>query len=51
MIAGQDIHPLYSCLRLEDRLFRRPDVVPVRGGGAASTELFARPAIEELLDS
>lgn len=49
---GQDnLRPLYSCLKINDPLFGRPDLVPVRGAAAASAEIFERPRIEELLRS
>lgn len=50
IIGGKGLHPLYSCLRLKDPFFGSPSVQPVRG--ATRNEFpFARPAIDELLDS
>ena len=53
VIAGRDLRPLYACLRLKDGLFKAPKVVPVRGtvSREASTMMFARPSIDELLES
>ncbi|MCZ6821169.1 MAG: hypothetical protein O7G31_17005 [Calditrichaeota bacterium] len=53
IVAGRDLKPLYSCLRLKDDLFKAPKVVPVRGSISreASTKMFARPSIDELLES
>ena len=53
VIAGRDLQPLYSCLRLKDALFTAPEVVPVRGNirREVSMEMFARPSIDELIES
>jgi len=53
IIAGRDLRPLYACLRLKDGLFSAPKVVPVRGtvSRETSTKMFARPSIDELLES
>ncbi len=53
VIAKRDLRPLYACLRLKDGLFKAPKVVPVRGtvSRETSTMMFARPSIDELLES
>jgi hypothetical protein len=52
VVSRRRLHPLYSCLRLNDRLFGAPSVQPVRGPGDASAETaFSRPAIVDLLNS
>lgn len=53
VIAKRDLRPLYACLRLKDGLFKAPKVVPVRGtvSRETSTMMFARPSINELLES
>lgn len=53
ILAGQNLRPLYSCLRLKDGIFTRPEVVPVLGGGKqeAILNMFNRPTIEELIVS
>lgn len=53
IISGRNLQPLYACLRLKDDLFRAPKVVPVRGtvSREASTKMFARPSIDELIES
>ena len=53
ILGGRDLQPLYACLRLKDDLFRAPKVVPVRGtvSRESSTKMFARPSIDELLES
>jgi hypothetical protein len=53
LVGGKQISPLYSCLRIKDRLFGATTVEPVRGGaGDRNASLwFEKPAIEDLLDS
>ena len=53
VIAGRNLQPLYSCLRLKDALFKSPEIVPVRGSVRRddSIEMFARPSIDELIES
>jgi hypothetical protein len=52
-IGAKDLHPLYSCLRVKDPVFGSSTVEAVRGGAGdgAAGELFARPSIDELLNS
>jgi hypothetical protein len=52
IVGGTGLHPLYSCIRVKDPLFGAPSVQPVRGIAAAASEVtFARPGIDELLES
>lgn len=53
VINGENLQPLYSCLRLSDGWFTAPNVVPVRGivNTEASINEFVTPSISELLDS
>jgi hypothetical protein len=53
VIAGRDLQPLYSCLRLKDALFKAAEVVPVRGRAQqeGGMKMFARPSIDELIES
>jgi len=51
-IGGEQLHPLYSCLRIKDPLFSAASVEPVRGEGEANMRMpLERPSIEELLES
>jgi hypothetical protein len=50
-IAAANLHPLYSCFRVEDPFFGKPSVQPVRGASDASGVEFMRPGIAELLQS
>jgi len=49
IIGGTDVHPLYSCMRLDDPIFGDTSLQPVRG--PSSHVPFTRPSIEELLES
>jgi hypothetical protein len=50
VIGAKGLHPLYSCVRVRTSWFGPASVTPVRG--STRDELpFARPAIDELLDS
>jgi hypothetical protein len=52
VIAGRDLRPLYSCLRVNDSWFSGPSVEVVRGESARpGGSPFVRPSIVELLDS
>jgi hypothetical protein len=52
LIGGRRLHPLYSCLRLKDRIFGSPSVEPVRGvGDGVGQMLLEKPSIEDLLES
>jgi hypothetical protein len=52
LIGSENLHPLYSCLRLKDPLFGSPSLQPVRGAkDARADSQFSRPGIGELLDS
>jgi hypothetical protein len=51
VVAGKDLHPLYSCIRLRDPLFGTPSVEPVRGFSLDSEVALERPALDELLES
>ena len=52
IVGGRSLHPLYSCLRLKRSFFAEPSLRPVRGVGTAKTQdVFARPSIDDLLDS
>ena len=53
IVGASDLHPLYSCLRLKDRLFGRSVIEAVRGAvpGSGPEDVFARPSIDALLDS
>lgn len=52
-IAIEDLRPLYSCLRVRDRLFSSPKVSPVRGlsNEMSEVDLFERPSIDTLINS
>lgn len=50
LIAAENLHPLYSCVRLRDPLFGVPSLQPVRGA-APQRATLERPALDELLDS
>jgi hypothetical protein len=49
IIAGRELRPLYSCLRVREGWFSGPSVEAVRGESAKSP--FVRPSIIELLES
>jgi hypothetical protein len=55
VIAGNGLHPLYSCLRVSKTLFSAPAAVPVRGAATSPTDATAQQlayaSIEELIDS
>jgi hypothetical protein len=54
VLAGDDLCPLYSCVKVSDRWrpFGGPNVVPVRGDGSRDgLKALARPTIGDLLDS
>jgi len=52
VIAGRNLRPLYSCLRVRDGWFSEPSVEPVRCETVnPENSLFVRPGITELLDS
>jgi hypothetical protein len=52
IIGGKGLHPLYSCMRLNDPLIGKPSMQPVRGSCGFGNEIpFIRPGIDELLDS
>ncbi|TKS60855.1 MAG: hypothetical protein EWM73_03055 [Nitrospira sp.] len=52
LVAADNLHPLYSCLKVRDPLFGAPSVAPVRGlGKDESVRKLSRPAIEDLLES
>ncbi len=53
VLAAEHLNPLYSCLRVKNTLFGRPDVAAVRGGNQreGNMERFTRPGVDELLDS
>ncbi len=51
IIHAERVHPLYSCMRVRDPFIGAPSLRPVRGSRAATQAAFARPGIDELLDS
>ncbi len=52
IIAGRDLRPLYSCLRVREGWFSGPSVEAVRGESAdPGGSPFVRPGIIELLES
>ena len=51
IIHAERVRPLYSCMRVRDPLIGSPSLRPVRGSGAETAVAFARPRIDELLDS
>ncbi len=53
ILAAENLKPLYSCLRVKDPIIGRPRVTAVLGKKkpGESLECFARPGIDELLDS
>jgi hypothetical protein len=52
VVAADNLHPLYSCLKVRDPLFGTPSVSPVRGlGKEDSVRALTRPAIDDLLES
>ncbi len=51
IINAERVHPLYSCMRVRDPLIGAPSLRPVRGSGAGTEAAFARPGIDELLNS
>lgn len=51
IIHAEQVHPLYSCMRVRDPLIGAPSLRPVRGFRAGTEAAFARPGIDELLNS
>ncbi len=52
IVAANNLHPLYSCVKVrESLLFGKPTVVPVRGGADGSADALGRPGIDDLLNS
>ena len=51
MVQAEAARPLYSCLRVRDPLIGASSLRPVRGARAEAEVPFARPAIDELLNS
>ena len=51
IIHAEQVRPLYSCMRVCDPLIGDPSLRPVRGARAMTEAAFARPAIDELLNS
>lgn len=51
VVAGRDLRPLYSCLRVKTDWLSRPSVEAVRGAGSGADSAFVRPGIGELLQS
>jgi len=52
IVAANNVHPLYSCVRVRDPLlFGKPSVVPVRGRADQDARALGRPAIHDLLNS
>jgi hypothetical protein len=53
VVAKDKIHPLYSCVRVnEPFLFGKPSVQPVRGlGDEGNIEALSRPGISDLINS
>jgi hypothetical protein len=52
IIAGRDLRPLYSCLRVREGWFSGPSIEAVRGESANPGDSpFVRPSIIELLES
>ncbi len=51
IIHAERVRPLYSCMRVRDLLIGPPSLRPVRGSRAGSEAAFARPGIDELLNS
>jgi len=52
LIGSENLHPLYSCLRLKDPLLGTPSLQPVRGiREVGADRRFSRPGISELLGS
>ncbi len=50
VIAGHNLRPLYSCLRVKEGLFGA-SVQAVRGAGGNSGAPLMRPGVAELLNS
>lgn len=51
ILAGRDLRPLYSCLRVKEGWLSGPSIEAVRGASTASASPFVRPSITELLES
>jgi hypothetical protein len=52
VIAGRNLRPLYSCLRVKEGIFSGPSVQAVRGTGGGPPEApLIRPGVAELLNS
>jgi hypothetical protein len=51
IIQAEGVHPLYSCMRVRDPLIGAPSLRPVRGSRASAHAAFARPRLDELLNS
>jgi hypothetical protein len=52
IVAGRDLRPLYSCLRVKEGWFSEPSVEAVRGESPSpGSSPFIRPSIGELLES
>jgi hypothetical protein len=51
IVHAEQVHPLYSCMRVRDPVIGAPSLRPVRGARTETGAAFARPAIDELLDS
>jgi len=52
IVAANNLHPLYSCVKVRDPLlFGKPSVVPVRGLADQHPSSLGRPGIDELLNS
>jgi hypothetical protein len=51
IIHAERVRPLYSCMRVRDPLIGAPSLRPLRGSRAGTEAAFARPGIDELLNS
>jgi hypothetical protein len=52
IVAANNLHPLYSCVKVRDPLlFGKPSVVPVRGRANQHANTLGRPGIDDLLNS
>lgn len=52
IVAANNLHPLFSCVKVrEPLLFGKPSVVPVRGRADQHADALGRPSIDDLLNS
>jgi hypothetical protein len=52
IVAANNVHPLYSCVKVRDPLlFGKPSVVPVRGRANQHANALGRPGVDDLLNS